>query len=224
VPAKIRSSLTYANVMATVAVFIALGGSSYAVATGSIDGREIKNNSVGTKDLLNNGVRGKDIRTGTVQGTDVAADALTGANVNETSLSKVPSAAAADRAASADRLGGKTAAQLTLACPTGTRLAAGLCFETTPRAAAPLSTASRTCALAARRLPDFGELDAYGQLFGVSSEEVTSNYYIEESDINNSYHFSYVALQRFTNGSGGSSATDTGTARPFRCVVPPSNG
>jgi hypothetical protein len=28
--ARLRSSLTYANVMATVAVFVALGGSSYA--------------------------------------------------------------------------------------------------------------------------------------------------------------------------------------------------
>jgi hypothetical protein len=34
----------YVNVMATVAVFIALGVTSYAVATGSIDSREIKNN------------------------------------------------------------------------------------------------------------------------------------------------------------------------------------
>jgi hypothetical protein len=30
-----------ANVMATVAVFVALGGTSYAVATGSIDSREL---------------------------------------------------------------------------------------------------------------------------------------------------------------------------------------
>ena len=36
---RIRERLTYANVMSTLAVFIALGGSSYAAATisGSID-------------------------------------------------------------------------------------------------------------------------------------------------------------------------------------------
>ena len=43
---KLRASLTYANVTATVAIFVALGGTSYAVATGSIDSRELKNNGV----------------------------------------------------------------------------------------------------------------------------------------------------------------------------------
>ena len=55
--AKLRSCLTYANVMATVAVFVALDGTSYAIATGSIGSREIENNSVGTKDLRNSCVR-----------------------------------------------------------------------------------------------------------------------------------------------------------------------
>ena len=68
---QLRSSLTYANVTATVALFIALGGTSYAVATGSIDSREIKNNTVGSKDLRNNNVRGKDIRNGTLGSLDV---------------------------------------------------------------------------------------------------------------------------------------------------------
>jgi hypothetical protein len=54
--------MTYANVMATVAVFIALGGTSYAVATGSIDSREIKNNTIRSKDVRNNDVRSKDVR------------------------------------------------------------------------------------------------------------------------------------------------------------------
>ena len=49
-----RKRLTYANVMATVAVFVALGGSSYAalkitgkqVANGSLTGKDIKRKSV----------------------------------------------------------------------------------------------------------------------------------------------------------------------------------
>ncbi len=59
---KLRASLTYANVTATVAIFVALGGTSYAVATGSIDSRELKNNGVRSKDIRNNDVRSKDIR------------------------------------------------------------------------------------------------------------------------------------------------------------------
>ena len=63
---KFRSKLSYANVMATLALFVALGGTSYAAATGSIDSREIKNNTI----------RGKDIRRGAVQSSDVKNGSL----------------------------------------------------------------------------------------------------------------------------------------------------
>jgi hypothetical protein len=74
--AKLRSCLTYSNVMATVAVFVALGGTSYAIATGSIGSREIKNNSVASKDLRNNGVRGRDVRNGSLLAADFKAGQL----------------------------------------------------------------------------------------------------------------------------------------------------
>jgi hypothetical protein len=96
------------TVLGSIAIFISLGGVSYGVATGSIDGREIKNNSVASKDIKNNSVRGKDIRTGTVRGsdvgngsltgTDVKGDSLTGNNVLESSLGTVPSANTANAA------------------------------------------------------------------------------------------------------------------------------
>jgi hypothetical protein len=86
--AKFRSSLTYGNVMATIAVFVALGGTSYAVATGSIDSREIKNNTVRSKDIRNNQVRGKDVRK----------DTLTGVDVRESKLGTVPRAGTATTA------------------------------------------------------------------------------------------------------------------------------
>ena len=73
---QLRSSLTYANVMATIAVFIALGGTSYAVATGSIDTREIRNNTVRSGDVRNNDVRGRDIRDGTIRSVDVLDGSL----------------------------------------------------------------------------------------------------------------------------------------------------
>ena len=41
---SLRSRLTYANVMSTLAVFIALGGSSYAAV--SLNGRDLKHRSV----------------------------------------------------------------------------------------------------------------------------------------------------------------------------------
>lgn len=68
---KLCSQLTYANVIASIALFIALGGTSYSLVTGAIDSREIENNSVRSKDIRNNGARGKDIRNETVRSRDV---------------------------------------------------------------------------------------------------------------------------------------------------------
>ena len=98
---QLRSYLTYANVMATVAVFVALGGTSYAVATGSIDGREIKNNTVRSSEILNNNVTTRDLRNNSARGADVRNDSLTGDDVVESSLGTVPSANSADTATSA---------------------------------------------------------------------------------------------------------------------------
>jgi hypothetical protein len=79
-PAKLRSRLSYSNVMATVAVFVALGGTSYALATGSVGSRELANNSVRSNDLRNNDVRGKDVRNGTIGTRDVADGGLLAAD------------------------------------------------------------------------------------------------------------------------------------------------
>jgi hypothetical protein len=88
----VRSHLTYANVVSTVCLFILLGGTSYAVATGSIDSREIRNNTIRSGDLRNNEVRSRDIRNRTVLGRDVLSNTLNGQHINESKLGKVPSA------------------------------------------------------------------------------------------------------------------------------------
>ncbi len=49
-----------------LALFIVLGGSAYAVGTGSIDSREIRNNTVRSKDIRNNDVRSADVRNGSL--------------------------------------------------------------------------------------------------------------------------------------------------------------
>jgi hypothetical protein len=56
---KIRARLTYANVMATVAVFVALGGSSYAAVS-------LQRGSVGARELKNGAVTGAKVRRGTL--------------------------------------------------------------------------------------------------------------------------------------------------------------
>jgi hypothetical protein len=95
-----------ALVVACIALFVSLSGVSYGVATGFIDSREIKNNTVRSKDIRNNEVRGVDVRNSTVQGRDVALNTLTGADIAESRLGEVPAATKADDAAS---LGGQPA-------------------------------------------------------------------------------------------------------------------
>jgi hypothetical protein len=92
--------------MATIAVFIALGGAAYA-------GVKLKKNSVGTKQLKANAVNG----------TKVADGSLTGADINSATLGTVPNAANAANATAAgtaanaahatnsDQLGGSAASK-----------------------------------------------------------------------------------------------------------------
>jgi hypothetical protein len=59
-PRRLRAHLTYANVMSTLAVFLALGGSAYAVAT--ITGRDVKDRSLTGADLKRNSIGAKPIK------------------------------------------------------------------------------------------------------------------------------------------------------------------
>jgi hypothetical protein len=68
-----------AMVVACAALFVALGGVSYAFATGSIGSREIHNNSV----------KGRDIRNGTILSKDVRHDGLGSHAVKEESLNSL---------------------------------------------------------------------------------------------------------------------------------------
>lgn len=59
---KRKSCISYANVVATLALFIALGGSSYAAIV--ITGKNVKNNSLTTKDIKNRSLLKKDFKAG----------------------------------------------------------------------------------------------------------------------------------------------------------------
>ena len=87
-----------AIVVACAALFVSLGGVSYGVATGAIDTKALRNNTVRTQDLRNNDIRGIDIRNSTIRTRDVALNTLTGSDVAESKLGQVPSAAKADDA------------------------------------------------------------------------------------------------------------------------------
>jgi hypothetical protein len=63
---KLRGRLTYANVMATIALFVALGGTSVAAVSlkrNSVGSAQIKNGSVVSADVQNNSLSGNDIKS-----------------------------------------------------------------------------------------------------------------------------------------------------------------
>ena len=66
-PRRARNWLTYSNVMATTAVFIALGGSSYAAITlkkGQVKSRHIAKNAINSGKVKNRSLRARDFKAG----------------------------------------------------------------------------------------------------------------------------------------------------------------
>ncbi|HEX8102477.1 MAG TPA: hypothetical protein VF533_07695 [Solirubrobacteraceae bacterium] len=76
-----RKYLSYANVMATAAVFIALGGSSYAavsLARNSVGSKQIRRGSVGASEIHTGAVSARDIRNGSIRLRDLSRTAQEG--------------------------------------------------------------------------------------------------------------------------------------------------
>ena len=65
---SLRKHLSYSNVIATTALFIALGGTSYAVLR--VDSREVVNNSLRSVDVRNDSLRSRDIHDRTLRARD----------------------------------------------------------------------------------------------------------------------------------------------------------
>ena len=65
----LRKRLTYANVIATLALFLALGGTSYAVTA-------LPKNSVGTPQLKKNAVTGEKVKAGSLDSSDFKTGTL----------------------------------------------------------------------------------------------------------------------------------------------------
>jgi hypothetical protein len=71
---RLRRRLSYANVVASLALFIALGGTSYAALT--ITSKNVKNGTLTSADLKNNSVKGVDVANGSLLAQDFKAGQL----------------------------------------------------------------------------------------------------------------------------------------------------
>jgi hypothetical protein len=196
----LRRKLNYANVMATLAVFIALGGTSYAALQ----------------------LTGRDIRDGSLTARDVRLDSLGGGRIKESRLAVVP------RARNADRLDGISAARLLVRCPRDTVPVSDVCVETMVRAPAPYRTAAAICEdvnrrdTPGRRLPGHDELMTAIGDYGIARDpngELTRNVYPSSSDPGR------LDVLTITDDVGNVALVpDTAAgARAFRCVADPLN-
>jgi hypothetical protein len=194
---EFRHRLSYANVMSTLAVFIALGGSSYAAIT--ISGSSIKNRSIAAKKLKRNSLTGREVRESRL-------------NIR--------------RAWRAERLGGFSAEELRVRCPSDTFPIADVCAERTPRAPSAYGSAVLAClsvgtpAGPGRRLPTHGELMAALAAVDLApGGELTSDVYPSTTDPGR------LDVLYVTDEVGRVALTpDTGAGgKAFRCVTDPLN-
>jgi hypothetical protein len=204
----LRDELTYGNVVATVALFIALGGSAYAAL-------RVPPSSVGPRQLKAQAVTNGKIANGAITSAKVAERTLTGADINLAALGTVPSATNAENSANANTLGGHSAA-----CPQATTLIRGICFDSHSNPEAPnLEAAAEDCAAKGGFLPTPMELYStqgtlrLGTGLGASQHQFTDTLY-SVPPTNNSYTTIVVS------GSGLPREQPAGDPSAYDCVYP----
>jgi hypothetical protein len=178
-----RRHITYANVMATLALFFALGGGAYAATKlpkNSVSSTQIKNSSITGSDIKNNTIKGADVdeaalaqvpsakraETATSAATATSATrAATAASATKattadsaTKAATADSATTATTAANADKVGGLDPAVFKLRCPAGTRPKWGACLELAAHDPATPLAAIEDCSSRGGTLPTYAQL------------------------------------------------------------------
>jgi hypothetical protein len=186
--------------MSTLAVVIALGGTSYAALS----------------------LTGRDIRNGSLTGRDLRANSVGGKQIKETRLGTVP------LARNAQRLNGVSISRLFVRCPRGTAPVSNTCIETASRPPAPYGSAAATCesteqrTTPGRRLPSHDELMTALGDYGIQlahNGELTRNVYPSAADPGGVD----VLFINDPVGRVGLTRDTAAGAKAFRCVADPLN-
>lgn len=214
---RVRSRFSFSNVVALLALFVALGGSAYAAT-------QLPKNSVGPKQLKKNAVTTAKIKKG----------AVTGAKIALKTLGVVPSATNADHATSADTANtAKTASSSNTANTANSATSAGhastvdglLIFPTKRVNAAPDLASSQKIELGSRGPFNFYArcYDEAGSTKAVEYIEVTSGnatFGTEGGDSLESLTPSTPEKERELNSAsaGLNTIADNGTDSDFRAA------
>jgi hypothetical protein len=134
---RIGRLLSFSNIIACLALFIALGGSVYAagkisgsqIKAGSLPGNRIKAKTVTAKQVKPGTLTGTQIQAGTIGAAQIQANSLTSAQINQSTLTGVSAAnlgsvqyAVATASISPTAENGT---QATAGCPAGTSVIGG---------------------------------------------------------------------------------------------------
>jgi hypothetical protein len=91
----VREKLTFSNVVAVIALFIALGGTAMALEANSVGPRQLKKNAVVTAKIRNGAVTTSKIAGNAVTTAKIRSQAVTGPKIKLSTLGTVPRAAVA---------------------------------------------------------------------------------------------------------------------------------
>jgi len=124
---RVRKVFTFSNVVAFVALFVALGGSVYAA--GKISGTQIKTGSLPGNRIKSKSLTGKQIKPGSLTGAQIKAGSLGATQINQATLTGVSASSLASVqypvATVALSIISPTGTQGTAACPAGTFVIGG---------------------------------------------------------------------------------------------------
>lgn len=133
---RVAKLLSFSNVVACLALFIALGGSVYAA--GKLSGKQIKPNSIPGnrvkaktltgKQIKPGSLTGAQVKAGSLTGTQIKAGSLTGTQIDTSTLSNVTASKISSiqyAVAGVSLVGAPAGSQATATCPDGTNVIGG---------------------------------------------------------------------------------------------------
>jgi hypothetical protein len=182
-----------AMIVAIIALIAALGGTSYAAF-------KLGKNSVGSRQLKAKAVTGAKIANNAVNGAKVANSSLGGDDINLSQLGTVPSANSSGEAGNANTVAGHAAA-----CPGGTTLIRGICFDSVSNApVAEVQKAAEACASRGGYLPDPLELSSTSGVLNLGNGIGTDRQYSDTYYANTSgsgYSTIFVSQNELKEGA-----------------------
>jgi hypothetical protein len=216
-----------ALVVATMAMFVALGGTVYAAKKGKINGKAVKVKSLPGNRVKMRSIPANRLKPGVLQALQQSGP-ITGAEIDELSLGQVPNAAhaeTADRAQSAvdaqtalnavNAVNAQTVNGYSAGCLPGTQPFAGACWQTfSSNTAVSAPAAATSCAVQGGTLPEALELAAFAQQLGVVLDG--NEWSTDITNMTGPNEYAVVTV----SPAGVVDFTASTNTRKYRCVIP----